>query len=381
VLIRAEQLFHEALIYDSTFAEAIVGLAWVYWSKHYWETIFEEDFLDSVRILADKALSLDDKLSNAYVVRGSYYYQVGDLEKAIKEFDRAIELNPNNSLAYLYGGSLYTQTDFLKYTQYCHKALALNRGDRLPAMLNNLGWSYLFTGFIEKSKYYYSEALKLTKDSLYYYNGLAMCEFVNGNFSGSIEYLKKRHALDSTNINTQLTFGEYYMMSGDYVQSLKHFKKWLEGNQSLSQGAVYGMHRIGWAYWMNGLKEEGEEFFIKQIDYCNRILEMGHVLGTTHRNYFDLAATYAFIGEKDKAYDNLRNFAKYAMFGSWMIMYITNDPLFVSIRDEPEYQQIVREVETKYQAEHERVRQWLEENDILPKYIPPPSFDSYPLSP
>jgi len=217
VLIRAEQLFHEALIYDSTFAEAIVGLAWVYWSKHYWETIFEEDFLDSVRILADKALSLDDKLSNAYVVRGSYYYQVGDLEKAIKEFDRAIELNPNNSLAYLYGGSLYTQTDFLKYTQYCHKALALNRGDRLPAMLNNLGWSYLFTGFIEKSKYYYSEALKLTKDSLYYYNGLAMCEFVNGNFSGSIEYLKKRHALDSTNINTQLTFGEYYMMSGDYV--------------------------------------------------------------------------------------------------------------------------------------------------------------------
>jgi molybdopterin converting factor small subunit len=36
-----------------------------------------------------------------------------------------------------------------------------------------------------------------------------------------------------------------------------------------------------------------------------------------------------------------------------------------NIRDEPEFQQIVRDVEAKYEAEHERVRQWLEENDML----------------
>ena len=32
---------------------------------------------------------------------------------------------------------------------------------------------------------------------------------------------------------------------------------------------------------------------------------------------------------------------------------------------EPEFQKIVRDVEAKYQAEHERVRQWLEENEML----------------
>jgi tetratricopeptide (TPR) repeat protein len=72
-----------------------------------------------------------------------------------------------------------------------------------------------------------------------------MCEYVNGNFSGAIDYLKLSHALDSTNINWQLWLGESYMMNGDYVQSLNHYKNWLEGNQSLSQGAVFGMHRIG----------------------------------------------------------------------------------------------------------------------------------------
>ncbi|RLD54316.1 MAG: hypothetical protein DRI97_11730, partial [Bacteroidetes bacterium] len=79
----------------------------------------------------------------------------------------------------------------------------------------------------------------------------------------------------------------------------------------------------------------------------------------------DLAATYAFIGDKDKAFENLRFFEKYQTANRWFITYINNDPLFDSIRDEPEFQQIVRDVEAKYQAEHDRVRQWLEENDML----------------
>ena len=44
---------------------------------------------------------------------------------------------------------------------------------------------------------------------------------------------------------------------------------------------------------------------------------------------------------------------------------IKNDPIFDSIRNEPEFQQIVRDVEAKYQAEHERVKKWLEEQGML----------------
>jgi hypothetical protein len=39
--------------------------------------------------------------------------------------------------------------------------------------------------------------------------------------------------------------------------------------------------------------------------------------------------------------------------------------LLNSIRDEPEFQQIVHDIEAKYKAEHERVRLWLEENDMV----------------
>ena len=53
------------------------------------------------------------------------------------------------------------------------------------------------------------------------------------------------------------------------------------------------------------------------------------------------------------------------MMGLPMVTWIKTDPLFNNIRNEPEFQQIVKDVEAKYQAEHDRVRQWLEENDML----------------
>ena len=76
-------------------------------------------------------------------------------------------------------------------------------------------------------------------------------------------------------------------------------------------------------------------------------------------SYYHLASLYAFRGEKDKAYENLRQIQLHR------VLVIKLDPFFDSIRDEPEFQQIVRDIEAKYQAEHERVKKWLEENDML----------------
>ena len=44
---------------------------------------------------------------------------------------------------------------------------------------------------------------------------------------------------------------------------------------------------------------------------------------------------------------------------------INSDSSLYSLRNEPEYQEILKEMEAKYQAEHERVRKWLEEQGML----------------
>ena len=82
--------------------------------------------------------------------------------------------------------------------------------------------------------------------------------------------------------------------------------------------------------------------------------------------YSSLASLYAFKGEKEKMYEILRIIDRNSVFPLALVDDLKNyNPYYDSIRNEPEFQQIVRDVESKYQAEHERVRKWLEEQGNL----------------
>jgi len=364
-LERAEGLYYKALEYDFTFAQAYTGLALVYENKYYWETFLTEDFLDSMLILADIALSYDNQLAEAYVIRGLYYGLNYKLEQAINEYDKAIKLNPNYWQTYWEKGGLYFYDDLIKSLENDHKAASLQRGSFLPSIYRRLGKTYAMAGFKEKSIYYIEEALKLDDDSAVFYSNLAEIKDCNGNFEKAIEFGTKSYLIDSTDgwITYLLGLDNCYL--GQLEEYFKYFKKYDKLLKTHYRQHPWGTFRVGHAYWINGFKEEAEYYFNKGLEFHIEMIELGRHYGHDFHTFYILAAMYAFLGEKDKAYENLRLVNKRQRMPLWMIKDITNDPLFDSIRDEPEFQQIVQDIKVKYQEEHERVRKWLEENDML----------------
>ena len=363
-LERAEELYHDALEYDPTFAKAYSELGRVYLDKHFWETYFSDNFLDSVFILTDIALSYDDQLAEAYTVRGDYYSQKGFREQAIREYDKAIKFNPNDWLAYRGRGLMYWGEDLVKTLADFHKAAFLIHGSELPILLRIIGSAYINAGFIEKCNNYIEDALKLDGDSARYYNNLARGEWFRGNYAKSIEIGKKAYAIDSTDRYILSLLGRNYLYLGQFEESLKYYKKYIERLEELGNLDLNDMVEIGYVYSKNGYKEEADYYLDKQLIYCNKSIELGRLHAKDLYSYYNLAAVYAFRGDKDKAYENLRIFNKRPRMSIW-ILKIKIDPLFESIWAEPEFQQIVESVEEKYQAEHERIKQWLEENEML----------------
>ena len=124
--------------------------------------------------------------------------------------------------------------------------------------------------------------------------------------------------------------------------------------------------QLGWVYWQMGDKQEADKYFNEVIEFYNRLHELDRGGRVPQQAYYNLASVYAFRGEKDKAYENLRIMIQ-SRQGMVLkrVVRIKTEPYFDSMRNEPEFQQIVSEVEAKYQTEHERVREWLEENDML----------------
>jgi TolB-like protein/Tfp pilus assembly protein PilF len=365
-LQKAEELYHKALKYDSTFALAYSGLASVYWDKHYWKEkeFLSKNFGDSVLILTKIALSFDNQLSEAYTLRGKYYSEVGKPEQTIEEFDKAIKLNPNDWMAYYEKGGFYWSTDLVNNIYYLQKAASINRGRELPTILTEIGFAYLSAGYPDKAKQCIQDRLKLDGDSLSYYLNLAGIEFWLENFNKSIEFSEKCHAIDSTNFNVLDMLGKGYAWLGKYEESLKYYRKELE---ILNKGeiGINEMASIGYVYLQNGYKAEAENYFNEQIKNCNCVIELKRGWGQKLYEYYDLASAYAPIGDKDKAFKNLRILNQIQRVPLWMVTCMKTDPLFNSIRNEPEFQQIAKDVEAKYQAEHEKVRKWLEENGIL----------------
>jgi hypothetical protein len=80
--------------------------------------------------------------------------------------------------------------------------------------------------------------------------------------------------------------------------------------------------------------------------------------------YYDLACIYSFRGDKENALKNLKLFAQNKNCELWMLTDLKNDPLLESIRKEPEFIQVLSEMENKFQAAHDNVGKWLKEKGI-----------------
>jgi tetratricopeptide (TPR) repeat protein len=268
-------------------------------------------------------------------------------------------------MAYRGKGDLYYDfTNLVNGIDNYQKAASINRGRELSSLLSEIGNIYIDAGFQEKGKQYYLDRLKLDGDSSSYYDALVNNEFRLANFNKSIEYAKKGLAIDSTNFYIGRLLSESYEMVGQYEESIKCYKKWFAGLPTNFELLLGYMQCLGYAYWQNGYKEEAKYYFNEQIKYYNKMIELKRSINGLY-TYYNLAGIYSFMGERDKAYKNLRIFNQIQAIPLGMSVNIKINPLFNSIRNEPEFQQIAKDIEAKYQAEHERVRKWLEEQGTL----------------
>jgi len=100
-------------------------------------------------------------------------------------------------------------------------------------------------------------------------------------------------------------------------------------------------------------------------EICKSLIRLNRPWAQSGLAQFDLALIYAFRGEKSKAMEKLRDLHQRSDLSYFIMWYVQSDPMLDSIRDDPEFQQIAKDPGVKLAAGINRVRQWLEENEML----------------
>jgi tetratricopeptide (TPR) repeat protein len=354
-LENAGKLFREALEKDSTFADAYAGQALVYLSMNFWRDMFSVNYLDSVIILADRALYYDNQLAEAYFVKGSYYDAKGAKSNAQAEYDKAIKINPNDWKAYYGKAVLHEIEDPVKYLDNLYKAVLNNQSDIItPTILRRMGGKFLVTGHINYAKKYFAKAFELDSDSAFYLSCLGGTESDQGNYEKSLEYFRRAYNNRANYSEVIYRLGKNCMLTGKYKESLKYFREYTAIVQNYDP-------RIAYTFFKSGLTKEAEKYFSEYLDFCQDILKSSRPYSQINWAYYDIASIYSFRGDKENALKNLKLYSRNKNCELWMLTDMKFDPLLSNIRNEPEFIQIEKEMENKYQIVSAEVGKWIKE--------------------
>jgi len=357
---KAVSLYLASIDIDSAFARAYTGLAFAYWERYYWESYFQENFMDSCLVLANIGLSLDKQLDEAYFIKGRYYEVNGQIEEALENYDKTLKINPNYYAAYEKKGWVLTsnKNDYVNGIDNFNNALNRIHGKERSLLLRNLAFAYKDIGFFDKARYYYNEAFTLDSNKAANFSHLYILAAVEEKLDEALEIERKHQEIDSTYIPQSII--DYVDKDEAYniaIRIIDYYKKSGEPNLQTS-------HRVGFALWRVGKIKEARKYLDQQIKYCEESIQLKRDIAHWKAAYYDLAITYAFLGNKEKAYQYLDELNKGNTCQIRYIIFLKHDPPLESIRSEERFQKILQNYEAKYQAEHERVRKWLEEQGV-----------------
>jgi TolB-like protein/class 3 adenylate cyclase/Tfp pilus assembly protein PilF len=107
---RAATFYRQALARDPNFALAYARLAYSRLYRHWFSNRLTSAQLDEVKSDIERALAIAPDLPEAHLALGLFHYWGRrDFDSALKEFDRAIELQPNNSSSRGFRSAIYAR--------------------------------------------------------------------------------------------------------------------------------------------------------------------------------------------------------------------------------------------------------------------------------
>ena len=375
-LYKAKQNFEQAIKLDTTFAEAYVKLASIYIDNLAGNVnsmasreLFWQKNLDSGLMMTNKALMLDEKNSEAYWLRGAYYTQMGLPDKAEKEFVKNEKLENKSKISSRYMAyffRFYNNEDyynalvnFFKYQETKTEELESER-----AMLQSVCYCFNYLGFHDTAKLYCMKFLNQYNDSLYYYYIMADLVGTSGDNESSANFKLKCYEIDFSKIKSLYLILIDQIMLRDYITAYKYLIA-LENEYSKIGKDFKPDILAGYIYLKNGEPKKADYHLKGSFKRFLKDTESNWINEQRFYSYWNLAKVYSIMGDKRKALDNLKMLKNRKTNSLWLVTCLKNYPFFDFIRVEPEFIDVLKVVEAKYQAEHERVGKWLREQVIM----------------
>jgi len=286
--------FQQAIDKDSNFALAYCGLCASYTLLGHLRVLKPDETFPAAKAALARAFEIDQNLSEAHAQMGfiSLHYDY-DWPRANKEFQRAIELNPNSPMAH-HGRAFYLA--------------AMDRTDEAVAEIKR--------------------AVELDPVSL------------NLNADEGVILLYARRSDDAIDqLKKTFEMGESYSLAARYLarvyghkrmekQAFAEYQKWA----GLLGGSEADQARAAKAFSVSGL----DGYYRGELNRLERLQRQRYVPA------FDIARLYALLGDRDSTFEWLGRALEEHSFA---IPLLKVDPDFDNVHADPRYSDLIRKLD------------------------------------
>jgi TolB-like protein/Tfp pilus assembly protein PilF len=293
-LRRSIGYFEQAIEKDPNYALAYAALAQAWFVSPAYDNGTPKACFSQAEIAAKKALALDDNSSDAHAALGAvkqmFYF---DTPGAIAEFERAIELNPNDVSAHhwLANHSLAASGQFERQLAEMKHAREL---DPLSLIVNtNLGWAYIYPMRLDEA----------------------------------IAQLRKAVEMDPNFYDARYSLGQALELKGNMADARAEYEKAI----SLSDDP-YPLALLGHLCGSTGQRDEAQEILRK--------LEQARARGYVEAQCFTLV--YLGLGQHEEALHSLEE--SYRERDGFGIATIRVDPFLRPLRGDPRFEALAEKI-------------------------------------
>ncbi|HEY2973139.1 MAG TPA: winged helix-turn-helix domain-containing protein [Pyrinomonadaceae bacterium] len=284
--------FNQAIAKDPNYALAYAGLADAYVVLPGHTTARFTETHPKAKAYAQRALEIDSQLPEPYATLAAIAADYWDWAEADKQFQRALEMNPNYATAHQW------------YGEYL-----------------------VHTGRLAEALQEFKRAQQLDPTSLIINALLGQTLYLARRYDEAIDQCRNTLEMDRDFVTAHWNLGMNYQQKGMHQEARAEFERAF----NLSGGAPKLLALLGTAHEKSGDRKAA----LAVLEKLNELLKQKRARAE------DMAIIYTGLGNKERAVEWLE---KSYQDHSWLILYLKTDPFFDPLRSDPRFMDLVRRV-------------------------------------